>query len=162
MREDRPFPAPYGAPSGPSLTTSGLLAAFLAGARTGSSPDGHIEEAMLLACDHPLAIRLDVAMLVRDEVPPVARAMQVALCRSLAAAGMALLEEESVLAAALSMEMAAPRGYEWNLWARGGDDVRAVLISRAVGEDPGGLRGDPEGWEQVDIDGALEAIERDW
>lgn len=132
MHDDRPFPPPFGVPAGPSLTTPHLVSAYVAGAQSGSSPDAHIEEPVLMASDHPVAVRLDVAVLVRGEVPPVARRVQQELYWALDIAGIELVEEESVLADAVAMTLGVPRGFEWDLWARDAGQARETLIQRAL------------------------------
>lgn len=162
MLDDRPFPSPFGIPAGPALSTPQLLSAYLTGAQVGSSPDAHIEGPVLMASDHPLAIRTDVAVLVRDEMPPVAQPLHAALCRALEAAGMVLTEGESVLAGALAMELAAPRGFEWSLWAEDPEEARAVLVGRAIGDLPAIPQADaPSDVAEPEIDAVLRRIERE-
>lgn len=132
MRNDQPFPPPFGVPMGPSMSTPHLVAAFVAGAQSGSSPDAHIEEPVLMASDHPLAVRLDVAVLVRGDVPPVARSVQDELRRALRSAGIGLVEEESVLADAVAMTLGVPRGFEWDLWASDPAQARDKLVQWAL------------------------------
>lgn len=161
MREDRPLPPPFGVPAGPTMSTPELLSAFLAGARAGTSPDARIEEPMLVADDHLVAIQLDVAVLLRAEVPAVAEAVRAALCRTLEAAGMVEVERESVLAGAAAAEAAVPRGFEWDLWARDADEARTMLVRRALGEVVGEAGAD-RAQAQWEIDAVLEQIEHDW
>lgn len=132
MRHDQPFPPPFGVPVGPTLSTPHLVSAYVAGAQSGSSPDAHIEEPVLMAHDHPVAVRLDVAVLVRGEVPPVARSVQQELHRALRTAGIDLVEEESVLAGAVAMTLGVPRGFEWDLWASDPARAREALIQWAL------------------------------
>lgn len=158
--DHHPYPTPFGMPGGPALSTPALLSAFLSGAGAGSSPEAHIEDPLLLASDHPIAIRTDGAVLVRDDAPPVAEGVRALLCRELAAAGMVLADGESVLAAALASELAAPRGYEWNLWAHDPDEARAVLTHRAIGVLPGLFQTDTASWEAAaEMDALIERFQ---
>lgn len=161
--EHRPIPPPFGVPRGPTLSTSDLLSAYLVGATAGSSPDAHIEGAVLMGSDHALAIRLDVAVIVRgDDVPPVAADVYAELCRALEAHGMALVEGQSVLAGAMASELAAPRGFEWTLWARDPDEARAELTRRAMAAEMPRLGEAGLALDRVeaDIESLLREIER--
>lgn len=160
---EEPFPVPFGAAAGPSLSTPDLVSAYLAGARTGASPDAHIEEPVLLGSDHLVAVRLDVAVLVRTDVPPVAQPVRAAVCQALEAAGMTLIEQESVLAGAAAAELAVPRGFEWDLWGHDPVQTREGLVRRALGE----LTAAPQviadrTRAEEEIKGVLEQLERDW
>lgn len=163
MRDDRPFPSPFGFPTGPLLPTPELLSAYLEGARTGSSPEAHIEEPVLLASDHLVAVRLDVAVLVRSEAPTVAQPVKAALCRALEASGLLLVEQESVLAGAVAVELAVPRGFEWDLWARDAEQAREALVRRAQC-DAAGLRPVDRDRDALDarMHDVLDQLERDW
>lgn len=117
----------------------------------------------MLAHDHPLAVRRDVAVPVRDGMPPVAEAVQTALCRVLEANGMSLVERRSVLAGALALELAAPRGFEWNLWERDAAGVHDVLVRWALGVVPSGPEaGASRTPADAEVDAVLEQLERDW
>lgn len=127
-----PMPPPFGVPAGPSYSTPDLLRAYLQGAVVGSSADAHIEEPTLLAHDHVVALRLDVAVLVRDDVPSVAEPVRALLYRALEDAGMTAVNDSGVLAGAVASELAAPRGFEWCMWARNPDTAQTELARRAV------------------------------
>lgn len=163
MRAEGPFPPPFGVPAGPFLATPQLVSAYLAGARTGSSPEAHIEEPVLMAYDHLLAVRLDVAVLVRGEVPPVAASVKAVLCRTLEAASMVLVEKESVLGGAVAVELAVPRGFEWDLWARDPADAEEALTRRALGEWVGSPEAETaRNRTEAEMEAVLEQIEREW
>lgn len=134
--DPQPMTPPFGVPQGPSLSTSQLLASYLAGACEGSSPDAYIEGHLLMGSDHYVAIRLDVAMVVRAEVHEAAESVHAALCRALQDADLELVERDSVLAGALAAEMAVPRGFEWDLWAQDADRALVELTHRAAGDIP--------------------------
>lgn len=160
---EEPFPLPFGLSPGPTMPTSELVTAYLAGTRSGSSPDGHIEDPVLLAQDHLVAVRLDGAVLVRTEVPPVAQEVRAAVRRALEDAGMTLVERESVLAGAAAVELAVPRGFEWDLWAHDADEAREGLVRRALGEvvqSPDALADRTR--TDAEVAGVLERLQRDW
>lgn len=160
---EEPFPLPFGLSAGPAMSTPELLSAYLAGAAAGSSPDAHIEDPVLLAHDHLVAVRFDDAILVRTEVPQAAQQVRMAVCASLEAAGMTLVERESVLAGAAAVELAVPRGFEWDLWARDAERARQSLVRRALGEVVGLAGADADRtWAEADTRTVLEELERDW
>lgn len=162
MPERPPLPPPFGVPPGPAMSTSELLAAYLAGAEAGSSPDGHIETSVLMARDHSLAIRADAAVLVRDQVPPAVSAVREQLFAALRDTGMDLVEEDSVLAGALGIEVTGLRGEPWSLWARDPDAARAVLARRTVGDVPGVLEAaDARRQAEAEVEAVLERLERE-
>lgn len=134
--ERGPLPPAYGVPRGVSMSTPELLAAFMAGATTGSSPDACIEGELLMGSDHYVAVRLDIAVLVRAEVHDEAAEVHAALRSALEAAGITLVEENSILAGAMASELAVPRGFEWNLWAADADQAYMELTHRAAGDLP--------------------------
>lgn len=150
----------FGIPRGPTLSTGALLSAYLAGATTGSSPEACIEGELLMAADHYVAVRLDVAMLVREEVHDAAAAVHAALCRALEAAGMTLAEEHSVLAGAMASELAVPRGFEWNLWAHDPDSALIELTHRAAGDLPNLSDAHTARRDEGETDAILREIER--
>lgn len=163
MQEDRPAHPHFGVPAGPSMRTSELISAYLAGALAGVSPDAQIEELMLLAGEHPVAIRLEAAVLVREATPESARRVSAQLCGALEADGLELVEEESILANAVAMELAVPRGYEWSLWARDADAARAQMVRWALSEFAEFLEVDAERQRrEAEMDAIFEEIERDW
>ncbi|HVM13410.1 MAG TPA: hypothetical protein VM287_03670 [Egibacteraceae bacterium] len=160
---DEPFPLPFGLSAGPAMSTPDLLSAFLAGARAGSSPEAHIEDPVLLASDHLVAVRLDGAILVRTEVPWAAQAVRSSVCQCLEAAGMALVERESVLAGAAAVELAVPRGFEWDLWAHDAEEARERLVRRALGEStdlPETIADRTR--SETETRAVLDQLERDW
>lgn len=137
MTEERSsLPPAYGVPRGLTMSTPRLLAAYLAGATTGSSPDACIEGELLMGNDHYVAVRLDVAVLVRAEVHDEAVDVHAALRAVLEAHGITLVEENSILAGAMASELAVPRGFEWNLWAADADQAYLELTHRAAGDLP--------------------------
>lgn len=158
-----PIPPPFGVPAGPEMTTPELLAAYLAGADAGSSPDGHIEDPVLVILDHSLAIRVGPAVLVRDHVPPPVGEVREQLCQALRNDGIALVEEDSVLACAVGIEVTGLRGEAWSLWARDAEQARAVLAQRAVGDDvPGALEAyDARRRAEAEMDAVLKRFERE-
>ena len=156
-----PLQPPFGMAAGPSMATPELLSAFLAGATTGVSPDACIEDAILMGSDHYVAVRVDVAYLVRNEVHADAEAVHAELCAALDAAGLVLVEENSILAGAMAGEMAVPRGFEWDLWARDADEACFSLTQLAAGDLPSlGDAAVVQRWDQANVEAVLRDIER--
>lgn len=134
---DSLYSLPYGVSAGPSYTTDELLARFLAGDAVGSSPAAHLEGEVLVVGNDPLAIRLDGALLVRDEATEETADLRAALCTALAESGLSLVERDTPLGLIVESETFARRGYEWGLWARDLDEGRAALAARATPDMPG-------------------------
>lgn len=130
-------PLPYGLPSGPECSLVELVAGFVAGWSAGSSPAAHIEYEALVAGPEPIAIRLDDAMLVRQEVIEEAADVLTALQRALSAAGMELAERDPPLAPIVETEVLGRRGDEWDLWAHDPKRGQQTLVARAAGDMPG-------------------------
>lgn len=156
---DLPLPHPFGAPRGPRVTTPELLARWVDGSTAGVSPDAHLEGALLLAGDHPLAIRMEGAVLVRDQVPGDVAALRGTLERFLESEGLQLVEEDAPLGALVGIEVSGLRGDAWSLWARDPDEGRAALVQRAAADMPGLLDGD-EARRRAEVDSTLAEIER--
>lgn len=157
------LPPPFGVPAGRPMSTPELLVAYVEGADAGTSPDAHIEDPVLMARDHALAIRLQPAVLVRDHVPPPVGELRDQLCQVLRDHGITLVEEDSVLACAVGIEVTGLRGEAWSLWARDADEARAMLAQRTVGEDvPNALAAyDARRKSEAEINAVLERLERE-
>lgn len=156
---DLPLPHPFGAPRGPQLTTPELLARWMEGSTAGMSPEAHLEGALLLAGDHPLAIRIDGAVLVRDQVPGPVTGLRRQLERFLAGEGMRLVEEDAPLGALVGIEVSGLRGDAWSLWARDPEEGQAALIARAAADMPG-LADNEDARRRAEVDATLAEIER--
>lgn len=156
---DLPLPLPYGVPRGPQLPTQLLFARWLEGSSTGACSDAHVEGSLLVAGDHPLAIRIDGAVLVRDVTPGEIETTRRALEGFLASAGLELIEEDAALGALVGIEVSGLRGDAWSLWARDADAGQAALVRRAAGDMPG-LLDTGEADRRAAVDAALEEIER--
>lgn len=163
MSDHQPsYSLPYGVPAGPSYTTEELLARFLAGGSVGSSPEAHLEGEVLVAGDEPLAIRLDRALLVRDEVAADTADLRAALCTALAETGLSLVERDTPLGLIVESEAFSRQGFEWGLWARDLDEGRAALAARAAPDMPDLLdQHSAHQREQARTDAVLRQLEDD-
>lgn len=157
-----PLPPPFGVPEGPTMTTPELVAAFLSGARAGSSSQARIEEPVLMVLDVSLAIRIGPAVLVRDHVPPDVTPLRDQLFEALRDDGAELVEEDSVLGAAVGIEVTGLRGESWSLWARDADRARDELTRRTVGEGIGFIEAEQaRQQDQEQMDAVLDRLERE-
>lgn len=156
---DVPLPPPFGASPGPQVPTSELFERWIEGETAGACSEAHLEGPMLVAGDHPLAIRIDGAVLIRDQVPGDVGAMREALEQFLHDAGMALVEEDAPLGALVGIEVSGLRGDAWSLWARDPEEGQAALVRRAAPDMPG-LLDDDSAQRRAEIDAALAEIER--
>lgn len=128
------IPGWYGQPEGPRRPRDELLAEFLEGASQGVAEDMRIEGDLLVGHDTGLAIRLPTGLLVRSDSPEEAADLCHELEQRLADAGMARVDEQTVLGMVVGIEVAGLRGSEWDLWAADADSGREALAHRALGE----------------------------
>lgn len=156
---DMPLPHPFGAPRGPEVTTPELFVRWAGGSEAGVSPEAHIEGALLLAGDHPLAIRVEGAVLIRDHVPDDVHALRGQLERFLEGEGLQLVEEDAPLGALVGIEVSGLRGDAWSLWAQDPEEGHAALVRRAAADMPGLLDSD-EARRRAEVDATLAEIER--
>lgn len=157
---DLPLPHPFGVPRGPEVTTPELFVRWAGGSTAGVSPEAHIEGALLLAGDHPLAIRVEGdAALVRDQVPGDVAALRARLERFLESEGLHLIEQDAPLGALVGIEVSGLRGDAWSLWGRDPEQGQAALVRRAAADMPGLLDSD-EARRRAEVDASLAEIER--
>lgn len=156
------MPPPYGAsdPDEPPLTPAGLLSAFVQGAQRGTAGSWRVEGPLLVGRDTPLAIRLEDAALVRQDLPPGAEDLRQACAEALAQANMRCVEQRTVLGHVVGIEVAGLRDAEWDLWAPDPETGHAALRARALGDVAD--RVDPEEPARREREAAsLAEIERD-
>ncbi|HVM13988.1 MAG TPA: hypothetical protein VM287_06635 [Egibacteraceae bacterium] len=171
MSDPPPSPPPFGAPTGPRLSTPELVAHYLDGATTGASPDAEVSGELLTADEHAVAVRLDGAVLVRlhlpgvQHLPPEVLAVRQHLEEALSAFGMVLTDEDSVLGGIVGIEVAGLRGEAWSLWAHDPEQGQAALARRALGEvaDVSGLLDADRArrQEEAEVQATLAELERE-
>ncbi len=131
-----PLP-PYGVPLGPATDDGTVLSGF---ARhdpvPGHSKHLHVEgEALLVDGDVPIALRLRPGVvLARTDLPEDLEAFAPRVAEVLAGAGMELLDEATLLAAPVAMQVLGLRLSSWDLWGEDIDVAFAALRAAAVGE----------------------------
>ena len=137
---------PLGEPVGPALDEADLRTAFARGEATGHSDRFHVEGSVLLAAP-ALAAAMRIApgtVLVRLDVPPDMEPLKRSVEDALAAEGLTLLDEETLLATPVAVQRLGFRASSWDLWGRDIDDAFAALRSAAVGD----LLGPPIGLDE--------------
>ncbi|MGH9069784.1 MAG: hypothetical protein ACRDX8_01130 [Acidimicrobiales bacterium] len=131
-----PLP-PYGVPLGHLAPDSVVLEGFASGSPIPAhSALFHIEgDVLMLDGDVPAALRLcPGTYLARTDLPEGLEAHAAPVASALSEAGMDLLDEETLLAAPVAMQVLGLRLSSWNLW---GNDIEAAFASlraAAVGE----------------------------
>lgn len=128
---------PFGDPSGERVADSLVLERF-AGGDTGEvfSDRFHIEAATLMVDrDVPAALRLGPrTMLVRVDLPDRQEGIKRSVEQALATTGMSRLDEETLLAAAIGMQVLGLRLSTWDLWGADIDEAFTDLRMAAAGE----------------------------
>lgn len=142
-----PLP-PYGVPLGPFAEDGVVLAGFASGSPIPShSGLFHIEgDVLMLDGDVPAALRLGPGMyLARTDLPEGLEAHAAPVAAALSDAGMDLIDEETLLAAPVAMQVLGLRLSSWDLWGNDIEAAFAALRAVAVGEQ----------WLPHDSDGSL-------
>jgi len=115
-----------------------LVLERFAGGDTGEvfSDQFHIEGATLMvAHDVAAAVRLGPrTMLVRVDLPEPQQSAKRSIETALGAAGMTRLDEETLLAAAIAMQVLGLRMSTWDLWGADIDEAFVELRTAAAGE----------------------------
>lgn len=122
---------------GPQETDEAVLAGFLAGQSAGTSKSFGIEDSVLnVDGDVAAAIRLNAdTVLTRRDLPDDVLWAAGSLAEALPLAGYTLLDEESILAVPVALQVVGIRLSSWDLWGRDLDQAFAALRTAAVGED---------------------------
>lgn len=123
---------PFGPAPGPAVDDTTVLVAFARGTSAGHSRRFYAEGPVLLAAgDQPIAIRVAPdTVLVRIDVPDAVARHRRRVLRGLAAAGLALLDEETLWGVPVALQLAGLRLSTWDLW--GVDLDRAFAAVRTV------------------------------
>ena len=148
---------PFGQPSGPPADDAAVLEAFIRGEQAGHSSQFHVEGPTLVASwDVAAAMRIGArTFLVRVDLPPNLLPVKGTVEQALAAEGMSLLDAETLLAAAVAVQVLGLRFSTFDLWGADLDEAFADLRAAAQGE--GYIRESrsqafqyqepPEGWD---------------
>lgn len=128
---------PYGAAPGPLVDDDAVLAAYANnGGEVGHSSLLHVEGASLLA-DGDVAVGLWIAenvVLVRVDLPEDLLHVGAALAHALEAAGLQRLDEQSLLAGPVALQVLGFRLSTWDLWGADLEIAFEALRRAAVGE----------------------------
>ncbi len=123
---------PFAQPTGPRVTDASVVRAFARSETTGHSRRLHTEATVLLA-DRADAVALRLApgaVLVRADAPPHAATVVPVVEQALTAAGLARIDERTLLGVPVALQLDGLRLSEWDLW---GDDIDAAFAAlRAV------------------------------
>lgn len=129
------FPPLY-EPGGPTVDDPGVVQAFLRQEQPAHSRRLHIEGPALLA-DREIPAALWVSpstVLVRRDLPEETEPARSLIERTLAAEGLERLDEETVLAVPVALQLLGIRLSSWDLWGTDVDDAFAAVRRAAVGE----------------------------
>lgn len=131
---------PYGDPSGPLATEEEVLRGFCRGLPVGYSERFHVEDRTLVGArylddvvlrDAAVAIWLGPgAVLVRVDIASDMVPAKEAVESALTAEGMTKVDEETLLAAPVALQILALRQSSWDLW--GSDMETAFFTLRAM------------------------------
>ncbi len=130
---------PFGGASGPPVGDAEVVSAFARGEPAGHSERFHVEGSVLVA-GFDLAVGMLIGpdtVLVRRDVPEAMADAKRSVEEVLGAEGMALMDEETLLATPVAVQWLALRGSTWDLWGRDIDEAFAALRAAAV-SDPFG------------------------
>jgi hypothetical protein len=129
---------PYGAAPGPLVDDATVLAAFAGGdeGEAGHSRLLHVEGPALMA-DGDLAAGLRIGpqvVLVRIDLPEDLAGVGSALGGALAAEGLECLDQDSLLAGPVALQVLGLRLSSWDLWGTDLDGAFDALRRGAVGD----------------------------
>ena len=128
---------PYGAAPGPLVEDEAVLEAYARnGGEVGHSSLLHVEGASLVA-DGDVAAGLWIAenvLLVRVDLPEDLLHVRASLARALEAAGLQCLDEESLLAGPVALQVLGFRLSTWDLWGNDIEVAFEALRRAAVGD----------------------------
>ena len=136
---------PYAEPSRPLLDDDALIRGYVRGDRTGHSEQFHIEgDTLMVARGLPLALRLDRdSLLLRIDLPERLLPARSLLQEVMGEEGMSLLDADTMLAAAVAIQVLGLRLSTWDLWGSDIERAFAALRAAAAGDEsdfftPGG------------------------
>lgn len=131
-----PLPWDAGVPQAPSLSDEVVLSSFVADEPAGLSAMFHVEDSVLMADgDIPAAIRLDTrAVLVRTDLPEAWSGARPRIEEALERGGLARLDEDTVLALPVALQVVGLRLSSWDLWGHDIDEAFDALRAAAAGD----------------------------
>lgn len=126
---------PAAEPFGPRRDDAELARAFVQGEPAGFSRCLHAEGPVLLADrDVPLALRIGARnVLVRVDLPQWAEPARSQLERAASDSGLILIEEETLFAVPVALQMVGLRLSSWDLWGSDMEEAYAALREAAAG-----------------------------
>jgi hypothetical protein len=134
--DDQVLP-PYADPTGPRNTDEAVVQAFARGLYAGHSPRFHVEGIALLV-DRMATGALRVGpntILVRADLPPDLESARTEVERVLTGEGLCCLDEDTLLAAPVAIQVTGMRMSSWDLWGNDIDEAFARLRAAAMGDE---------------------------
>lgn len=128
---------PFGNPEGERTNDATVLENFAAGASGGVfSSMLHIEGAtLMMSGDVPAALRLGPrSMLVRVDLPDEQQPLRVVVERALAASGLRRLDDATLFATPIAVQVLGLRMSTWDLWGADLDEAFTDMRAAAAGE----------------------------
>lgn len=136
--------APFATPTGPEVDDATVLACFAQDVAAGHSPRFHVERPTLLVGRNVgAAVRIAPrTVLVRADLPERLAEAKAEVEAALAAEGLTLFDEDTLLATPVALQLFGLRLSSWDLWGDDIDDAFAALRSGAVAEQAGPMGSD--------------------
>lgn len=137
---------PYVEPTGPAVEDADVLAAFARNVTAGHSSRFHVERpTLLVGRDVAAALRIGPhTVLVRDDLPEQFLWAKSAVEEALSAEGLRRLDDDTLLAAPVALQILGLRMSNWDLWGDDIDEAFAALREGCVAEQPGPFSADPD------------------
>ncbi|MBA2280414.1 MAG: hypothetical protein M3527_01385 [Actinomycetota bacterium] len=136
MIDDHGMRPPFGQPPGPREGNPAVIAAFVRGERSGHSHRFYAEGPLLLADgDQTIAIRVEPGtVLVRVDLTDDLAGDRRAAETGLAAAGLRMLDEDTLWGVPVALQLAGLRLSSWDLWGADLETAFAAVRRTAVGD----------------------------
>jgi hypothetical protein len=128
---------PFAEPTGPLNTDDTVLDAYVRARYAGHSPRFHVEGPTLMV-DRVDAAALRVGpntILVRIDLPDEQTDAKPLVEQALGRQGMCCLDEDSLLAAPVAIQVLGMRLSSWDLWGTDLEESMAALRSAAMGDE---------------------------
>ncbi|MBA3956021.1 MAG: hypothetical protein H0X58_05085 [Acidimicrobiia bacterium] len=134
---------PYAAPTGPAVDDATVLECFARDVAAGHSTRFNVERPTLLV-DRNVAAAVRIAprtVLVRADLPPDLTPAKGEVEAALATEGLTCLDEDTLLATPVALQLFGLRLSSWDLWGDDIDDGFAALRAGCIAEQRGPFEG---------------------
>ncbi|MDQ6616906.1 MAG: hypothetical protein M3083_19695 [Actinomycetota bacterium] len=128
---------PYADPTGPLNDDEDVVRAFAQGSYQGHSARFHVEgDALWVDRMDTAALRVGrTTVLVRIDLPDVSLSARPVIERQLELEGLSCLDEDTLLAAPVAIQVLGLRLSSWDLWGTDLDGAFASLRAAAIGDE---------------------------